>query len=94
LFLEVSPDYYIRTIRVQKGKKIFGFRIMQEKLEKEICNNSCKLECRNDKMNFTAAVLVLLHLSQSSSSHGCLGLDSFLLVFMDSYENLVNTIIV
>jgi len=34
LFLEVSHIKQIRTIKVQIGKKLLGFRNMQEKLEK------------------------------------------------------------
>ena len=34
LFLEVSQIYKIKTIIIQIGKKLWGFRNLQEKLEK------------------------------------------------------------
>ena len=44
LFLEVSNVLSIRTIKIQIGKKILGFRNMQEKLVKA---NDCPLLSRN-----------------------------------------------
>ena len=73
---------------------------MQEKLEKEIYNNSCKMEYNKDKMNFTVDIhfnsfgfIASLSKFFNYSRHGWDGSDSFLLIFMGSYENLVNSII-